>query len=86
MMHIKFGFGRTSSDAAHEVRDNHIDRDEAIALVKRYDGEFPSRSFKQFMEYIDLNASDFTEIVDRFRLPHIWKKVNGEWKLRKEIS
>ena len=86
MMHIKFGFGRTSSDAAHEVRDNHIDRDEAIALVKRYDGEFPSRSFKQFMEYIDLNASDFTEIVDKFRLPHIWKKVNGEWKLRKEIS
>ena len=26
------------------------------------------------------------EVVDKFRLPHIWKKENGEWKLRKELS
>jgi len=86
MMHVKYGFGRTTSDAAHEVRDGHINRDEAVALVRRYDGEFPSRNFKKFMSYIDLEHSEFTEIVDRFRLPHIWKKVNGEWKLRNEIS
>ena len=85
-MHVKYGFGRTTSDAAHEVRDGHINRDEAVALVRRYDGEFPSRNFKEFMSYIDLEHSEFTEIVDRFRLPHIWKKVNGEWKLRNEIS
>ena len=34
LMFIKFGFGRCISDAAHEVRDGHITRDEAIALVK----------------------------------------------------
>jgi N-acetyl sugar amidotransferase len=86
MMFIKFGFGRATSDAAHEVRDGHIDRDEAVALVRRYDGEFPSRNFEQFLSYIDLNADQFNEIVDKFRLPHIWKKTNGVWKLRKEIS
>jgi len=86
MMHVKYGFGRTTSDAAHEVRDGHITREEAIALVRRYDGEFPSRNFKQFLSYISLSNQEFMEAVDKFRLPHIWKKENGEWKLRKEIS
>ena len=43
MAFIKFGIGRTTSDAAHEVRDGHITREEAGALVKRFDGEFPNK-------------------------------------------
>jgi len=85
MMHVKYGFGRTTSDAAHEIRDGHITREEGIALVRRYDGEFPLRSFKQFLTYIDVTSTEFTEIVDKFRLPHIWKKVNGEWKLKNSV-
>ena len=50
MMFIKYGFGRATSDAAHEIRDGHIDRDEAIALVRRYDGEFPAKTFEVFSE------------------------------------
>ena len=38
---IKTGRGRTTEDAALEVRNNIITRDEAVALVKKYDGEFP---------------------------------------------
>ena len=41
LAYIKFGIGRATADAAHEVRDGHIDRDEAVALVKKFDGEFP---------------------------------------------
>jgi N-acetyl sugar amidotransferase len=86
MMFVKYGFGRATSDAAHEVRDGHIERDEAIALVKRYDDEFPARYFEVFLEYVDLTKDEFWEVVDRFRLPHIWKKEGNNWKLRFQVS
>jgi len=86
LMFIKFGFGRATSDAAHEVRDGHLTREEAVALVHKYDGEFPNdEKFKTFLEYVDLTEDEFWDVVDRFRLPHIWKKENGEWKLRHQV-
>ena len=42
--YIKFGIGRATYDAAQEIRNGHLTRDEGVALVKRYDGEFPQRS------------------------------------------
>ena len=85
MMYIKFGFGRATSDAAHEIRDGHITREEAVALVRRYDGEFPHKHFSVFLDYLDLTEDEFWQIVDRFRQPHIWQKVNGEWELRHHV-
>lgn len=86
MMFIKYGFGRATSDAAHEVRDGHITRDEAIALVNRYDDEFPARHFETFLDYVDLTEKEFWDVLDKFRLSHIWCKVDGEWKLRNTVS
>lgn len=86
LMFIKFGFGRATSDAAHEIRDGHINREEGVALVRRYDGEFPHAHFKVFLDYIDMTEEEFWEVVDQFRLPHIWKKEKGEWKLRTQVE
>ena len=82
---IKFGLGRASYDAAQEVRNEKITREEGIQLVKKYDQEFPEKYFLNFLEYMDINQSEFFEIVDKFRSPHLWKKTNNEWKLRKAI-
>ena len=30
--------------------------------------------------------SEFWTVVDTFRLPHIWKKENNEWKLRVQVD
>lgn len=46
LAYLKFGLGRATSDSAHEIRDGIISRDEGVALVKKYDAEFPNR-FKQ---------------------------------------
>ena len=35
----------------------------------------------EFLEYIDLNESEFWETINKHRSPHIWKKEDGEWKL-----
>ena len=40
---IKFGIGRATYDASQEVRSGDLERDEALALIDRYDGEFPER-------------------------------------------
>lgn len=84
---IKFGIGRATSDAAHEIRDGHITRDEGIALVRRYDGEFPKKYFKEFLEYLDIDEKHFWEVVDSWRPPHLWERLqNGEWKLKYQVS
>jgi N-acetyl sugar amidotransferase len=86
MQFIKFGFGRCTSEAAMEIRCGHITREEGVALVRKFDGEFPRRYFKEYLEYLDITEEEFGKIVDKFRSPHIWEKVNGQWKLRKQVE
>jgi len=82
---IKFGIGRATSDAAHEIRDGHITREEGAALVKRFDGEFPKRWFKEFLAYLDITEQQFWDVADRYRLPHIWRPEAGINRLNKAV-
>ncbi|MFC5401726.1 N-acetyl sugar amidotransferase [Cohnella soli] len=82
---IKFGIGRTTSDTAHEIRDQKITREEGIALVKKYDGEFPAKYYKDFLEYCDITEDQFWEVIDSWRSDHIWMQQGGEWKLRRTV-
>tara|TARA_B100001057_G_scaffold490900_1_gene580048 strand:+ start:844 stop:2046 length:1203 start_codon:yes stop_codon:yes gene_type:complete len=82
---IKFGIGRTTYDTAQEIRTNKITREEGIALIKKFDHEFPKKYFKEFLNYIDISENDFWEKIDEFRSPHLWEKKNGEWVLKKTI-
>jgi len=83
---IKFGIGRATYDAAQEVRNGKITRDEAVYLVSKYDTEFPEKYFKQFLDYIDITEDIFWEIINKHRSPHLWQQVNGEWKLRHNVA
>ena len=85
-MHIKFGIGRATSDASQEIRNRHITREEGVALVKRFDGEFPVRYFHEVMNYIGMDPDRFMELCDEFRSPHLWVKDSGSWKLRHPIE
>ncbi len=83
---IKFGIGRATYDASQEIRNRHITREEGMALVKRFDGEFPDRYFHEVMDYIGLKPERFFELCNEFRSPHLWTRVNGEWKLRHTVN
>lgn len=84
---IKFGIGRASYDAAQEIRNRHLTREEGVALVNRFDGEFPDRYFDEIMEYIDMKPEYFHELCDKFRSPHLWgKDEDGQWKLRHNVA
>ena len=83
---IKFGIGRATYDASQEIRNHHIERDEAVALVHRYDEEFPRKFFPEFLNYLGLDETEFFEIADRFRSPHLWRRINDGWELRHRVS
>ena len=85
LSYIKFGLGRTTGDTAHEIRDNKISREEGVLLVKKYDSEFPQLYFKETMEYLNITEELYWEVIDSWRSPHLWAKVNGAWKLKSPI-
>ena len=86
--HIKFGIGRATYDASQEIRNKHLTREDGVALVKRFDGEFPDRYFNEIMEYLEIEPEYFkNELSDKFRSPHLWGKNDaGDWKLRHTVS
>lgn len=83
---IKFGLGRASYDAAQEIRNEKISREEGVRLVHKYDQEFPQRYFAEFLEYISTTEAEFWEVIDSCRSPHLWEKLDGEWKLKHSVS
>lgn len=84
---IKFGIGRATYDASQEIRNKHLTREDGVALVKKFDGEFPDRYFAEIMEYLDINPDYFrNELSDKFRSPHLWgRNDSGEWQLRHNV-
>lgn len=84
--YMKFGIGRATYDASQEIRNKHITREEGVALVKRFDGEFPDRYFNEIMDYLDIKPERFHELCDKFRSPHLWgKNDRNEWQLRHNV-
>ena len=80
--YIKFGIGRASYDGAQEIRNNKITREEALSLVKKFDGEFPKTYFKDFLDYIEISEDEFFQKIDDLRSPHLWKKIGDKWVLK----
>ena len=85
-LYIKYGLGRCSYEAAQEVRNGHITRDEAVVLIRKYDGEFPEKYFQFFLEYIDISKEDFFRIIDEGRSPHLWDFSDGKFMLKHKIT
>lgn len=85
--YVKFGIGRATYDASQEIRNKHITREEGVALVSRFDGEFPDRYFEEVMDYIEMKPERFHELCDRARSPHLFvRDADGAWKLRHNVS
>lgn len=85
--YIKFGIGRATYDASQEIRNNHITRAEGQALVRKFDGEFPDKYFNEIMAYLEIDPEYFkNELTNKFRSPHLWAQMDGEWKLRHTVN
>jgi hypothetical protein len=66
---IKFGIGRATYDASQEARNGDITRDEAIALIRRYDGEYSDRFERDNFSYLSLPEKEFPIASKKFEQP-----------------
>jgi N-acetyl sugar amidotransferase len=82
---IKFGMGRATWDASKDIRNRHITREEGVALVNKFDGEFPENFFREIMEYIGMEPERFIKLCDQARSPHLWEYDGNAWRLRNQI-
>lgn len=68
---IKFGIGRATYDSAQEIRSQDIEREEGVALIKRFDLEFPERFIDEILQYLSLPEKEFPIAHKMFEQPVI---------------
>ena len=66
LMYLKFGFGRANQDASIEVRRGAMDRDQAVELVRIYDGQYPEEFENMYLDYFEMTADDFHQVLDKW--------------------
>jgi len=75
---IKFGFGQCLDHVCYDLRDGLITRQEALDLVKKYDGKCSMKYIKKFCDYIEISTDEFWDTANKYR-GDMWKNVNGSW-------
>ncbi len=86
VMFLKFGFGRANQDASIEIRRGAMDREQAVNLVKLYDGQYPEEYINIYLDYYKMTKTEFDETLDKWVNKNIFKKVNGRWLPNFEIN
>ena len=62
-----------------KLESGKITREERVALVHKYDTEFPSEYLNDWLTYMDISEDQFFSTIENFRSPHLWHKV--KWKM-----
>lgn len=69
--YLKRGFARTTHLTSIDIRNGRKTRDEAVELVKQYDGRRPP-SLDLFLRYLDITEEQYMEIVGQHAVaPHV---------------
>ena len=85
LKYLKFGYGQCTDHANIDIRAGLISREEAIELVKRYDGQCSALFIKEFCDYIDITEDEFWRVANHYRGP-MWEKMeDGNWDFKDSI-
>lgn len=83
---IKYGFGQVTDEVCEEIRFGRMTREEAVGLVKKYDGKCSPIYIEKFCDYIGIPQKKFWQVVESFRNKDIWEKdKKGKWILRTSL-
>jgi N-acetyl sugar amidotransferase len=80
LMYLKFGFGRANQDASIEVRRGAMEREQALNLVRLYDGQYPEEYLSTYLDYYRLSQEEFDAVIDKWTNKDLFEKINGRWK------
>jgi hypothetical protein len=64
--YFKFGFGRATDFVNEQIRSNILSRDEAIDLVRKYDGVCDDSIIKKYCRYINISEELFWTNINKW--------------------
>jgi len=79
MMYLKFGFGRATQDAGIEIRRGAMTREQAVNLVRLYDGLYPEEYIETYLDYYQMTQKEFDAVLDKWVNKNLFKKEDGRW-------
>jgi N-acetyl sugar amidotransferase len=85
MMYLKFGFGRATQDAGIEIRRGAMTREQAVNLVRLYDGQYPAEMIDTYLSYYEMSKSEFDVVLDKWVNKELFEKKEGIWEPKFEI-
>jgi len=85
VMYLKYGFGRANQDACIEVRRGAMDREQAVQLVRLYDGIYPESFIDEYLDYYRMTREEFDLVLDKFANKGLFEKIDGRWRPLFEI-
>lgn len=72
LMYLKFGFGRANQDASIEIRRGAMLRDQALQLVRIYDGMYPEEYEDLYLDYFDMTSEEFHTVLNKWTNPDLF--------------
>lgn len=79
LMYLKFGFGRATQDAGIEIRRGSMSREQALGLVRVYDGQYPEEFVPDYLEYYGMTIDEFESVLGRWANRELFELRNGRW-------
>ena len=88
LKYYKFGFGFVTDETCYYIREGRMTREEAIELVKQYDGKCGKVYLKDFCDYIDITIDEFWRVTDHFVNKELFENdpKTGNWKPKFKVG
>lgn len=81
----KYGFARTTDVVRYWIRSGRISKEEGIRLIRENDHKIDQKVLEDFLQFTGYTYKEFWSIVDKFYNKDIFKKVDGQWRLKDPI-
>lgn len=86
MMYLKFGFGRATQDAGIEIRRGAMTRDQAVNLVRLYDGHYPEEFIETYLDHYQMTMEEFDAVLDKWVNKELFEKNDGRWEPKFQVE
>ena len=77
LKYYKFGFGRTTDTVNERIRAGVMTRQEAISVVKKFDGICDDYIIKRYSEYVGISVSQFWDCANAYVNKSLFDVING---------
>lgn len=85
LKYLKFGYGRATDDAATEIRQRRMTREEGIELVGKHDHIRP-RDMDIFLRSVEMSEQELLDLIEPQRDPSIWVKgESAHWRVKDSV-